>query len=65
MRATGLAEDVEVQIVLVNLPVGLFEAIGAAGDPRRWKNALLDAGSCGGEQGSRNEDKQFSQDQNS
>ena len=33
MRASGLAQYVEVFVVLVDLPVGHFDAVGAAGDP--------------------------------
>ena len=62
MRAAGFAEDVKVGIVLVNLPVGHFQAVGAASDPRGRKNALLDAGSGGEQGGCTSEYQQFGHD---
>ena len=53
--AAGFAEDVEIGIVFVDLPVGNFQAVGAAGDPGGGEGALLDAGCGGGKQGKRAE----------
>ena len=64
--AAGFAEDVEVGIVFVDLPIGNLQAVGTAGDPGGREGALLDAGRCGGKQGQRAEKEgEFRHDQNS
>ena len=47
IRAAGFAEDVEVFVVLMNLPIGDLDAIGAAGDPVIRQGARAHARSIG------------------
>jgi hypothetical protein len=61
--APGLAEDVEVLIVFVDLPVRDLDAAGSAGDPGFGENAWLDGSAiglgdlCGGD-GARDKDSE-------
>ena len=42
--AAGFAEDVEIGIVFVDLPIGNLQAVGAAGDPRGGERAGFHGG---------------------